>query len=295
MRFSTGAADYDTARDTLAEVHYIAPEYYGRGDVAERQAKLARIVSAQIAPRLVRLHGEIHPPTIADGQHPGETEISHLAHLVLGPELVSAADYVTLLRERGLSMETLFVELLEPAARHLGTMWERDECDFVDVTLGLGRLQKLLAVFNCTYSIPALNEKRRVMTTATPGEEHFFGLTMVNKFLIAGGWSVETAIGATPEEILAMARDRWFAVAGLTLGSEQNLGALQAIIAGIRRHSRNPTIGIMVGGPVFSDRPERVAEIGADAMAVNAPAAVVVAQKLFDIGALKRWMAPDSA
>lgn len=295
MRFSTGAADVVTERETLAETHYIAPEYYRRDDVAERQAKLARIVSAQIAPRLKRLHGEILVPAAPDDQHPGEGEIAHLAHLVLGPELMSAADYVTLLRERGLSMETLFVELLEPAARHLGTMWERDECDFVDVTLGLGRLQKLLAVFNCTHSIPALNEKRRVMTTGTPGEEHFFGLTMVNKFLSAGGWSVETATGAAPDEIVAMASERWFAVAGLTLGSEEKLDTLQAIIADIRRHSRNPTIGIMVGGQVFSEQPERAIAIGADATAANAPAAVVVAQKLFDIGALKRWMASEEA
>lgn len=298
MRFSTGTAGFarnDGARDELAEAHYIAPEIYQRDDVAERQAKLARIVSAQIAPRLVRLHGEILAPAVEDGQHPGESEIAHLAHLVLGPELVPAADYVTRLRDRGLSMEMLFVELLEPAARHLGTMWERDECDFVDVTLGLGRLQKLLAVFNCTYTIPALNEKRRVLTTATPGEEHFFGLTMVNKFLNAGGWTVDTTIGATPGEIIELARERWYAVAGLTLGSEQNLGALKAIVAEIRRHSRNPTIGIMVGGPVFSDDPQRAIEVGADAMAVNAPAAVVVAQKLFDIGALKRWMAADPA
>lgn len=296
MRFSTDTADFvpgDSARDSLAEAYYIAPEYYQRDDLAERQAKLARIVSAQIAPRLIRLHGEILAPSLSDGQHPSEEEIAHLAHLVLGPELVSAADYVTQLRNRGLSMETLFVELLEPAARHLGMMWERDECDFVDVTLGLGRLQKLLAVFNCTHTIPALNEKRRVLTTATPGEEHFFGLTMVNKFLSAGGWNVDTTIGATAGEIVDMVRDRWFAVAGLTLGSEQNLDALRSIITEIRHHSCNPTIGIMVGGPVFSDDPARAVAVGADAMAVNAPTAVVVAQKLFDVGALKRWMAAE--
>lgn len=299
MRFSTGAGDAASGgtagRDKLAEAHYIAPEYYAREDVAERQARLASIVSAQIAPRLQRLHGAIPAPAAVDGMHPGEPEIAHLAHLVLSPDLDAAANYVARLRDDGLDMETLFVELLEPAARHLGEMWERDECDFIDVSLGLGRLQKLLAVFNCTHVLPALNEKRRVLTVATPGEEHFFGLTMVNKFLAAGGWSVETAIGASPDEIAERVRERWYAVAGLTLGSEQNLDTLRAIVADIRRHSRNPTIGIMVGGPVFSDDPSRATAIGADATAVNAPAAVVVAQKLFDIGALKRWMAADPA
>lgn len=296
MRYSsetTYAVPRGTGRARLAEAPYIAPEYYHRDDIAERQARLARIVSVQIAPRLVTLHGAVFAAADPDAVHPGDHEIVNLAHLVLSPDLDAAADYVTQLRERGLSMEKLFVELLEPAARHLGTMWERDECDFVDVTLGLGRLQKLLAVFNCTYTIPALNERRRVLTVATPGEEHSFGLAMVDKFLTAGGWNVETVLDGTPDAIETSVRRTWFAVAGLTLGSERNLPALRSLIGTIRRASRNPSIGIMVGGQVFTDAPGLAAEIGADATAADAPTAVLVAQKLFDIGALRRWMAAD--
>lgn len=51
--------------------------------------------------------------------------------------------YVTVLRDCGLPMATLFVELLEPTTRYLGEMWEREECDFIDATLGVARPQKL--------------------------------------------------------------------------------------------------------------------------------------------------------
>jgi len=44
-----------------------------------------------------------------------------LAHIVLGNDLEAAVAYVLMLRDRGLDMDTLFIELLEPAARHLGT------------------------------------------------------------------------------------------------------------------------------------------------------------------------------
>ena len=114
------------------ETHFIASEIYHRDDVAGRQAKLARIVSNEIVPRLLRLHDEVipaAPPVIAvvEALAPTSADITGLADIVLGSDLEAAAAYVLLLRERGLSMETLFLELLEPTARLLGEMWDRDD------------------------------------------------------------------------------------------------------------------------------------------------------------------------
>lgn len=282
--------DYGTP---LVEAHYIAPEFFERDDKAKRQDKLARVVSGEIIPRLLLLHSEMLIAPTTESPAPTEAEIAGLANLVLSPDIHAAAAYITMLRERGLPMETLFIEVLEPAARYLGTMWDRDECDFVDVTLGLGRLQKLLAIFNCTHMIPALNEKRRILMSSTPGDQHSFGLSMVNKFLGAGGWNVEMELGSAVGQINATVQNRWFAVAGFTLGSERNLDSLEEVIASVRRYSLNSAIGIMVGGPIFIEKPELVARVGADATAVNAPTAVIVAQKLFDIGALKNWTSPQ--
>jgi methanogenic corrinoid protein MtbC1 len=269
------------------EALFLSPSILSRSDVAERRAKLAQIVVREIVPRLMLLHREV----VEAAEPPTEDEIAGLARLVLSAESGEAARYITLLRDRGLPMERLFVELLEPCARHLGVMWDRDECDFIDVTLGLGRLQKLLAVFNATHVLPALDEKRRVLMLTTPGDQHVFGLAMVTKFLDAGGWRVESEIGASPEVIDAAVGGAWYAVAGLTLGSDRHLPQLKAVIARIRQASLNPAIGIMVGGPSFTADPALAAAVGADAMAVNAPAAVLVAQKLFDLGALRRWAA----
>ena len=45
---------------------------------------------------------------------------------------------------RGASVETLYLDLLAPTARHLGDLWDADVCDFTEVTVGLGRLQQVL-------------------------------------------------------------------------------------------------------------------------------------------------------
>lgn len=274
------------------ETHFIAPEIYGRDDVVARQAKLARIISNDVIPRLLKLHNEVIPdaPPVAsliEALAPSSADITGLADIVLGSDLEAAAAYVMVLRDRGLSMETLFVELLEPTARRLGEMWDKDECDFIDVTLGVARLQKLLAIFNDTHAIPALDQRRRVLMAMTPGNQHSFGVAMVERFLLAAGWDVQAELTGTADEIAAVARDSWFAVAGLTIGSERQIDSLKKAIALLREQSCNRAIGIMVGGPIFTANPGIAYEVGADATAPNAPAAVLVAQKLFDVGAAK--------
>ena len=186
-------------------------------------------------------------------------------------------------------MDTLFVDVLEPAARYLGSLWEEDTCDFIDVTLAVGRLQHLLAIFNDTHALPAINEKRQVLLTTMPDEKHFFGAAMVEKFLSAGGWTVQSELAVASDEVAALVERRWFAVVGLTLSCDTGTAGLAELIGTIRERSCNRAIGIMVGGPVFTAEPALAATLGADATAVNAPAAVVLAQKLFDTGAKTGW------
>lgn len=272
------------------ETNFLAPDLRSRNDVVLRQSKLAQIVSDDIIPRLLRLHERTAAPSpavILKALVPSSEDVSGLADLILGTDLKAAIAYVLVLRDRGLSMDTLFLELLEPTARLLGEMWDRDECDFIDVTLGVGRLQQLLAVFNETHDIPDLDEKRHVLLAMTPGDQHFFGLRMVEKFLLAAGWRVETVIGGTCQEICTAAESQWFALAGLTAGSERHLDSLHSTITEVRRVSRNPEIGIMVGGPMFTANPSLAQEVGADATASNATTAVLAAQRLFDLASTR--------
>lgn len=272
------------------EKHFISPEIQQRPDVSARQSILARVISNEIVPRLLRLHTEVVPdaPTVdalIEALRPSSTEIDALAHIVLGDDLEAAATYVTIMRDRGLSMEALYVELLEPTARHLGEMWDNDECDFIDVTIGVGRLQKLLAIFNDTYTLPQLGTRRRVLMATTPGNQHSFGASMIERLLSAAGWDVETEYSGDADQIIHMVKRNWFAVVGLTAGSDGQLPAMKSVVAHIRKKSQNADIGIMVGGPMFTQNPELLVTTGADATAPNAPAAVLTAQKLFDVAA----------
>lgn len=278
-----GQIDPDAERSSdddgaAVDANFVAPEVFARNDVAERHVRLAHVVSHQIVPRLRNLHRtEPEFAAVVTAE-----EVDQFSHLVLSPDIRTAEAFMTLLRERGLSTELLFEELLAPAARHLGEMWNHDECDFVDVTLGLGRLQRLLATFNCTHQDPMLMDRRTILMTTMPGDQHSFGISMVEKFMRAGGWRVRAERVGSTSELGRIVRDEWFAIVGVGVGFDQHLGDLANAIRLIRESSCNPALGVLVGGPLFSAHPDRARDVGADGTAPTAPLAVMAAQRIFD-------------
>jgi MerR family transcriptional regulator, light-induced transcriptional regulator len=256
---------------------FTAAPFRELADARDRRARIADLVAVEIVPRLVALQAAARLP-----EHPTTADIVELARLVLSPDERPATAYVAALRDRGLPVDMLFSELLEPAARRLGELWEEDKVDFIDVTLGVGRLQALLSVFNCTHHLATVSERRSVLMLTVPGEQHSFGIAMVEQFLDAGGWQVDSAREAPANLLARLVEGQWFAVAGIALSNRCNFDKVAAAIGTIRRHSRNRAIGIMVGGPAFSANPGLADEVGADGTAVDAPTAVILAQKLLD-------------
>lgn len=257
-------------------------------DAQERQKRLASVIAQEIIPRLFQIHHDVLKPCACEPFVPTRAEIEELALLVLGPDMQAAHSYIQRVKRRGLSLHVLFTELLEPAARHLGRMWDEDRCDFLDVTLGVARLQELLAVFNDTHSVPAMGDMRRIVTLTAPGEQHRFGLAVVEKFMRAAGWHVRSEAGASPETVIKAVHAEWFAVAGVSLSCDSRLDVIEDTIKAIRQHSCNPSITIMVGGAAFKDCPQHANIVGADGVADSAATAVLLAQKLLDQSLMRR-------
>jgi methanogenic corrinoid protein MtbC1 len=250
----------------------------------ERLAHLAHTIENEIIPRLMlaRRAAPAAPAVRADAATLGAEEVAELARLVLAHDAVVAAAYVEAMRTQGASLESLYLELLAPAARRLGELWDADLCDFSEVTLGLGRLQQVLRELSPAFRGESARPEsgRRALLAPLPGDQHTFGLVMVAEFFLRAGWDVCAGPVATSRDLPALVRSGWFDVVGLSLGSEMRLDALATCIRSIRRASCNQSIGVMVGGPVFAQHPEYVALVGADATAFDGQQALVQAENL---------------
>jgi MerR family transcriptional regulator, light-induced transcriptional regulator len=242
----------------------------------EHLAEIVRTLQTDIIPRLV----SARRPTLVVASKPavaasavGAEEVAELARLALAPDEAPSRTYVMSRLGKGLAPETLYLEFLGPAAKCLGDLWEQDACDFTQVTVGLWRLQLIaheLAPLLQADIGPAQTPSHRVLLSPAPGEQHTLGIFMVSEFFLRAGWDVWGAPTATKDDLLRMVGDQWFDLVGLSSGCRARLDALATIIAKIRQASRNPRIGVMVGGPAFLGDPRLVVAVGADGTARDA-------------------------
>lgn len=274
------------ARDATREavVRRTYGQKYSAEDARQRALALSRLVETDIIPKLKLLH-----PRLAYAAHlplttPDTHEVEAFAQLLLGPDLTAASDAFSILLTQGYAAERLFLDLLAPAAALLGRLWDNDLCDLIEVTTGIARLQMLLSSCRSETDLPVQKHNRQVLLMGAPGELHTFGVAVVGKFLQRAGWQVFNGLSSSPEELADLVRERWFGVVGLTLGCESRADALTASIRSVRKASRNPSIRVLVGGPIFLAYPEIAGRVGADACAVDAPTAVLLARKLLDVG-----------
>ncbi|MGP9821675.1 cobalamin B12-binding domain-containing protein [Salinarimonas sp. NSM] len=249
---------------------------------ADRRDALSRTIEAEIIPRLMLVHSS---DDCAEGDRqdplPSHEEVVEFAGLVIAHDVEVATSYVSVLRARGATLETIFLHLLAPAANHLDTLWREDKADFCDVTIALSRLQQVLRALGAPFEAEgdSGSEEKRVLLASSPGETHTFGVAIVEEFLRRAGWDAVCAPGTSLEELGRIVRADWFDVVGLSLSCESLLAELASAIDIVRRRSRNKHVGVLVGGHYFNEHPESAALVGADFVAFDGLDAVRKAQR----------------
>lgn len=249
--------------------------------------RLNSMIEAEIIPRLLLAHRLAPVPTFdpLESVTPTSKQVAEITDIVLTKDVTAALAYVGSLRTRGASLESLLLELLAPAARRLGELWDSDVCDFTQVTVGLSRLQQVLRELSPAFENEAehIDRGARALLVPAPGEQHTFGIYMVDEFLRRAGWDVWCGPASSSGDLAALVRNEWFAVVGFSLSCETRIEALAAAIRTIRRHSRNRAVGVMVGGKAFAEQPELAVLIGADGTAQDARQAVIEAETLLGV------------
>lgn len=258
-------------------------------DTESGYSALLRTIEGEVIPRLILAHRAVADANRCDDLtsplRPGTSEIVELSRIVLRGGKAEALAYLRGLQTLGMSTETIYLELLAPVARHFGARWEQETSDFVEVTVGLQRLQDLahqLSEANQDSQLP-MKVDRRALFVAMPGEQHVFGAQLVGEFLRRSGWDVWDAPGANEPDILSLVGREWFAVVGFSISTAAQLPALAAVIRKVRRASLNRNVRIMAGGLPFAGHPDRVTKVGADATAVDGKDAVEQAEHLLEL------------
>jgi methanogenic corrinoid protein MtbC1 len=272
------------------------PGRNGSGSEFEEYVKLARTVEGEIIPRLLLSHKaetrRLGSPSNSVLQLDSD-RVEAFTRIVLKTDIQAAEAYLDGLRREGLTAEELLTELLGPTARRLGEYWLEDDCSFFDVTMGLCRLHQILRDFGQEYAtdLAAVDPALRMLLAPAPGEQHTFGILMVDEFVRRAGWDALVIEDGDPARVLQAVDEDWFAIVGFSMSCDRFQNELKSLIAAIRARSRNRDIAVMVGGQWFNEDERRVAQVGADISAVDGRHAIVQIRSLLRPADARRRLA----
>jgi len=270
---------------TRAELFSGVESARSQGDADERLAQLARAIELEIIPRLMLAHRAANECIEVGGDGPlviDTTDVAAFAKLVLAHGEDAAFAWVQALRDAGVSIESIYLDLLAPTARYLGELWTEDLCDFTEMTVALGRLQRVLRELSPAFHDvdEAAPVGRKILLLPCPGEQHTFGLVMVSEFFRRAGWEVSGGSWEQGFDAHSMVAHDWYDVVGFSVGAETHIDALNHCIRSVRDASRNDAVVIMAGGPIFITVPDMMTQVAADVVATDGKQAPHLAEAL---------------
>ncbi|WP_290978560.1 B12-binding domain-containing protein [Hyphomicrobium sp.] len=233
-------------------------------------------VDESIVPALVRANtsraGRLNPSR----SEAGIENIEEFVPLLLRNDTAAARRYVLRLLQKDMSFEALVLDLFTESARHLGELWKQDVCTFVDVTIALAALQWLLRDISADFDerLRFRTSQRRAFLSVMPGDQHTFGLQVLQEFFRRAGWIVCGGTSGTYDELFEAACRDPFDLIGISVGKDVAPEALSSMLHAIKRRIRRPSTQVLVGGRYFLENPHLVLSVGADGTATDALKAV---------------------
>lgn len=212
-----------------------------QGDT-EYARSLSALIESEIIPRLMVAHSSVTPAMAMESSAEiGSDEIEDFAPLVMQIEADALLAHVEAILARGVAIDTVLVDLLAPAARSLGELWEDERCDFVEVTMGFWRLQEV--VHELSRRLPArqqaVAEGRRAPTAALPDDRSGVAAKAADEIFRRDDPPTDRLSAAETVDLLQRVKDDWFDTIELTVSCDCHKARSPARASELRNASRS--------------------------------------------------------
>lgn len=197
---------------------------------------------------------------------PQELEQEYLACL-LRPDGREARRLIESALAAGISAATLYLEVITPAMREIGSLWETARISVAQEHLSTQITQTVIAGLGLHLAGgEPVGLGRSAVVASSEGEIHALGTRMVADFLEAQGWTV-LALGADipAEEVAEVVRAREAELVALSTALPGHLLSVTRTCQLLRRLPRPPLV--IVGGRAYDGDEARSRAVGADGFA----------------------------
>jgi methanogenic corrinoid protein MtbC1 len=184
--------------------------------------------------------------------------------------------------DRGAGLRDLYLDVIQPAMREIGRLWQENELTVAEEHLATAITQSAMGrAFERVYR---WHESRNpsLIAACVDEERHQVGLRMICDLLELEGWDPAYLGASVPvESLVAMVEKRRPDVVALSAATAPNLPRLRDAVGAIRKAPLTTQPLIMVGGRAVSGNPELASRLGADITAADAAGAVELLRDRF--------------
>lgn len=178
------------------------------------------------------------------------------------------ADFSSLLaevRRSRIGLAALADIYIPEAARRMGTSWHEDQLSWMEVTIGVARLQSLLREISAAWSADQAADKGRgtVMLLVPEGEQHTLGPMVALGQMRRQGVSVCLRMGPSQNDLRSILAERQFDGILISISTRERLAAAESTVK-LLKGVVDKTCPIVVGGAVMSRVEDPASCIGAD-------------------------------
>jgi MerR family transcriptional regulator, light-induced transcriptional regulator len=177
-------------------------------------------------------------------------------------------------RAAGLTLSVIYLEVLQPAMREIGRLWQENQLSVAEEHLATAiTLSVMLRITDdSTWSPP---RPRSLIAACAEHERHEIGLRMLCDLLDQDGWETHYLGPTVPTESLVdMVRERNPDAVALSASISPHLPHVRDTIRAIRDATAPGTPLILLGGRPFLEQPALALRLGADLTASDAADAV---------------------
>lgn len=205
---------------------------------------------------------------------------SRYVDLLLQSKRAEAIDLIQKESRSGLSLEKIYLGVLQPAMYKIGRKWQNNEISVAVEHYCTAATQMLMAML---FPLCLDSEKNslKMLGCCLGSELHELGMRMVSDFFEFAGWNTYFLGAVTPSECLidtieAEKPDIICLSASMYFGVPQT----RELISRIKEIKSYPAPQVMVGGLAFNLNPGLAETVGADGYSDNASSAVDTASNL---------------
>lgn len=249
-------------------------------------SSIERLVAMNILPELKSLQSGSPVENFGNYssyRRPTDDEVILFSDIAINCDTDASLKFILMLMDRGVPIESIYLDLISPAAKFLGEMWIEDRCDFAHVTLGSACLQRTLSLLSEKFaSHRDMLTNRSALIMTMPGDQHTLGPALASEFLRRYGWDIECIFPETENDVYAALNSQDFNMVGFSIAHERDLEVLPNIISNVREEVGDRGIGIIAGGNAVQENPESLENIDVDDIASDGRETVIRASKVYE-------------